>query len=84
MLKEYHRRFSYILVDEYQDTNTAQYMWLRLLAQRPAGASAPISPLERESAGEAASRASEPARGRAPRAEPRPREGRRRQPRNGP
>ena len=25
----------YILVDEYQDTNTAQYMWLRLLAQRP-------------------------------------------------
>ena len=28
-------RFSYILVDEYQDTNTAQYMWLRLLAQRP-------------------------------------------------
>ncbi|AJY47461.1 ATP-dependent helicase [Martelella endophytica] len=37
VLKEYHRRFRYILVDEYQDTNTAQYMWLRLLAQRPAG-----------------------------------------------
>jgi DNA helicase-2/ATP-dependent DNA helicase PcrA len=35
VLKEYHRRFKYILVDEYQDTNTAQYMWLRLLAQRP-------------------------------------------------
>jgi len=35
VLKEYHRRFRYILVDEYQDTNTAQYMWLRLLAQRP-------------------------------------------------
>ncbi|MEP9396243.1 UvrD-helicase domain-containing protein [Mesorhizobium sp. KR2-14] len=33
VLKEYHRRFKYILVDEYQDTNTAQYMWLRLLAQ---------------------------------------------------
>ncbi|MDR7035096.1 UvrD-helicase domain-containing protein [Mesorhizobium sp. BE184] len=35
VLAEYHRRFKYILVDEYQDTNTAQYMWLRLLAQRP-------------------------------------------------
>ncbi|SEH22733.1 UvrD-helicase domain-containing protein [Rhizobium sp. NFR12] len=35
LLKEYHQRFRYILVDEYQDTNTAQYMWLRLLAQRP-------------------------------------------------
>ncbi|MBE7184940.1 MAG: UvrD-helicase domain-containing protein [Methylobacterium mesophilicum] len=35
VLREYHRRFKYILVDEYQDTNTAQYMWLRLLAQRP-------------------------------------------------
>ncbi|TJW83394.1 MAG: ATP-dependent DNA helicase [Mesorhizobium sp.] len=35
VLKEYHRKFKYILVDEYQDTNTAQYMWLRLLAQRP-------------------------------------------------
>ena len=37
VLKEYHDRFRYILVDEYQDTNTAQYMWLRLLAQRPKG-----------------------------------------------
>ncbi|MDL2397588.1 ATP-dependent helicase [Rhizobium mayense] len=37
VLKEYHKRFRYILVDEYQDTNTAQYMWLRLLAQRPKG-----------------------------------------------
>ena len=36
VLKEYHAQFRYILVDEYQDTNTAQYMWLRLLAQRPA------------------------------------------------
>lgn len=35
VLAEYHRKFKYILVDEYQDTNTAQYMWLRLLAQRP-------------------------------------------------
>jgi len=33
VLADYHKRFRYILVDEYQDTNTAQYMWLRLLAQ---------------------------------------------------
>ncbi|MGH6760030.1 MAG: ATP-dependent helicase [Phyllobacterium sp.] len=37
VLKEYHQKFRYILVDEYQDTNTSQYMWLRLLAQRPGG-----------------------------------------------
>jgi DNA helicase-2/ATP-dependent DNA helicase PcrA len=35
ILADYQSRFRYILVDEYQDTNTAQYMWLRLLAQRP-------------------------------------------------
>jgi DNA helicase-2/ATP-dependent DNA helicase PcrA len=29
---DYQRRFDYILVDEYQDTNVAQYLWLRLLA----------------------------------------------------
>src|SRR6478609_3014880 len=33
VLQTYHDRFRYILVDEYQDTNTAQYLWLRLLAQ---------------------------------------------------
>ncbi len=33
ILEDYHRRFRYILVDEYQDTNVAQYLWLRLLAQ---------------------------------------------------
>jgi DNA helicase-2/ATP-dependent DNA helicase PcrA len=32
VLAEYQRKFHYILVDEYQDTNTAQYLWLRLLA----------------------------------------------------
>lgn len=32
-LKSYQKRFRYILVDEYQDTNVAQYLWLRLLAQ---------------------------------------------------
>jgi DNA helicase II / ATP-dependent DNA helicase PcrA len=31
---ELQQRFQYILVDEYQDTNVAQYLWLRLLAQR--------------------------------------------------
>ena len=33
VLADYQRRFRYILVDEYQDTNAAQYLWLRLLAQ---------------------------------------------------
>ena len=33
VLAEYHRKFRYVLVDEYQDTNVAQYLWLRLLAQ---------------------------------------------------
>ena len=33
ILADYHRRFRYILVDEYQDTNIVQYLWLRLLAQ---------------------------------------------------
>nr|WP_321525042.1 UvrD-helicase domain-containing protein [uncultured Cohaesibacter sp.] len=33
VLAGYHEKFRYILVDEYQDTNVAQYLWLRLLAQ---------------------------------------------------
>jgi DNA helicase-2/ATP-dependent DNA helicase PcrA len=33
ILRGYQQRFKYILVDEYQDTNVAQYLWLRLLAQ---------------------------------------------------
>ncbi len=32
LLAQYQRWFHYILVDEYQDTNVAQYLWLRLLA----------------------------------------------------
>ncbi|WP_298969999.1 ATP-dependent helicase [uncultured Roseobacter sp.] len=32
VLAQYQRWFAYILVDEYQDTNVAQYLWLRLLA----------------------------------------------------
>ncbi len=33
ILETYQQRFRYILVDEYQDTNVAQYLWLRLLAE---------------------------------------------------
>jgi DNA helicase-2/ATP-dependent DNA helicase PcrA len=33
VLADFQRRFRYMLVDEYQDTNVAQYLWLRLLAQ---------------------------------------------------
>ncbi|MFO1174471.1 MAG: UvrD-helicase domain-containing protein [Paracoccaceae bacterium] len=32
VLEQYQRWLRYILVDEYQDTNVAQYLWLRLLA----------------------------------------------------
>jgi ATP-dependent DNA helicase UvrD/PcrA len=34
VLQTYQRQFKYILVDEYQDTNVGQYLWLRLLAQQ--------------------------------------------------
>ncbi len=34
VLGNYQNRFKYILVDEYQDANVAQYLWLRLLAQK--------------------------------------------------
>src|SRR5437660_1211516 len=33
VLRQYHERFKYVLVDEYQDTNVAQYLWLRLIGQ---------------------------------------------------
>ncbi|WP_135210980.1 ATP-dependent helicase [Vitreimonas flagellata] len=33
VLETYHRKLSHLMVDEYQDTNVAQYLWLRLLAQ---------------------------------------------------
>lgn len=34
ILAEYQDQFHYVLVDEYQDTNVAQYLWLRLLTQK--------------------------------------------------
>ena len=34
VLEQYQQRFKYVLVDEYQDTNQAQYLWLRLIAQQ--------------------------------------------------
>ncbi len=34
ILEQYQEQFRYILVDEYQDTNVAQYLWLRLLARK--------------------------------------------------
>ena len=37
VLQKYQRWFRYILVDEYQDTNVSQYLWLRLLAQKDGG-----------------------------------------------
>ena len=46
VLRQYQQRFKYILVDEYQDTNVAQYLWLRLLSQAsaPRPARFPLSP----------------------------------------
>ncbi|MGA2057297.1 MAG: UvrD-helicase domain-containing protein [Bradyrhizobium sp.] len=40
VLRQYQGRFKFILVDEYQDTNVAQYLWLRLLAQAPSSSKA--------------------------------------------
>ena len=49
VLKQYQQRFKFILVDEYQDTNVAQYLWLRLLAQTGSQAVLP-PPAEGEAA----------------------------------
>ncbi|MBL0338666.1 MAG: UvrD-helicase domain-containing protein [Rhodospirillaceae bacterium] len=34
VLGQYHQQFRFLMVDEYQDTNTAQYLWIRLLSQK--------------------------------------------------
>ena len=41
VLRQYQNRFKFILVDEYQDTNVAQYLWLRLLSQAPSASTSP-------------------------------------------
>jgi DNA helicase-2/ATP-dependent DNA helicase PcrA len=43
VLRQYQGRFKFILVDEYQDTNVAQYLWLRLLSQAPSRPNVPLS-----------------------------------------
>jgi DNA helicase-2/ATP-dependent DNA helicase PcrA len=63
VLRQYQGRFKFILVDEYQDTNVAQYLWLRLLAQAPSSSS--TSPRLR---GEVGSQ-SNPGEGESPRTE---------------
>ena len=47
VLRQYQGRFKFVLVDEYQDTNVAQYLWLRLLAQR-SSASTTVIPGRRQ------------------------------------
>jgi DNA helicase-2/ATP-dependent DNA helicase PcrA len=53
VLAEYQRWFRYMLVDEYQDTNVAQYLWLRLLAQGTATSAASATTTSRSMAGAA-------------------------------
>jgi DNA helicase-2/ATP-dependent DNA helicase PcrA len=81
VLGQYQERFKFILVDEYQDTNVAQYLWLRLLAQRSVSTAAPHaqvpSPLAGEGGEERAQASEEPGEGsdhapRAVRASPSP------------
>jgi DNA helicase-2/ATP-dependent DNA helicase PcrA len=69
VLRQYQSRFRFILVDEYQDTNVAQYLWLRLLSQAPtpapATAAAAPSPLVGEG-GSVARSETEPGEGFSP------------------
>ncbi|HET7887633.1 MAG TPA: 3'-5' exonuclease, partial [Bradyrhizobium sp.] len=59
VLRQYQHRFKFILVDEYQDTNVAQYLWLRLLAQAPASAPSPRSSVPSSLVGEGGDERSE-------------------------
>jgi DNA helicase-2/ATP-dependent DNA helicase PcrA len=81
VLRQYQNRFKFILVDEYQDTNVAQYLWLRLLAQAPSSSISPrlrgehsrpsADVLEEERRGDAtATLQSNPGEGDSPRVEP--------------
>ena len=65
VLRGYQARFKYILVDEYQDTNVAQYLWLKLLSQplsAPQGTAQP-SPLVGEGGEARAIASDEPGEG---------------------
>jgi DNA helicase-2/ATP-dependent DNA helicase PcrA len=53
VLRQYQQRFKFILVDEYQDTNVAQYLWLRLLAQAPSSSKPQATPAVIPGRGEA-------------------------------
>ncbi|WP_338828428.1 ATP-dependent helicase [Bradyrhizobium sp. 27S5] len=71
VLRQYQNRFKFILVDEYQDTNVAQYLWLRLLSQAPSQPGLPLSavipgPIDDAAAREAASAQPAPAAPSAP------------------
>ena len=50
VLRSFQDRFKFILVDEYQDTNVAQYLWLKLLAQTSSSPLRPSSPGRAEDA----------------------------------
>jgi DNA helicase-2/ATP-dependent DNA helicase PcrA len=50
VLRQYQNRFKFVLVDEYQDTNVAQYLWLRLLAQAPSKTGVALSSVIPENA----------------------------------
>ncbi|MFY9881443.1 MAG: UvrD-helicase domain-containing protein [Pseudolabrys sp.] len=69
VLRNFQNRFKFILVDEYQDTNVAQYLWLKLLAQTPSASTAVIpgsgEAVDRESGATVLS-ASSPGRREAP------------------
>ena len=57
VLRSFQERFKFILVDEYQDTNVAQYLWLKLLAQTTTSAAlSPSSPGRRTDLGPARDR----------------------------
>ncbi|WP_316234301.1 ATP-dependent helicase [Bradyrhizobium sp. SZCCHNR1098] len=49
VLRQYQSRFKFILVDEYQDTNVAQYLWLRLLSQAPSSSGSSLPGSTRQS-----------------------------------
>jgi DNA helicase-2/ATP-dependent DNA helicase PcrA len=66
VLRQYQNRFKFILVDEYQDTNVAQYLWLRLLSQPPSSSTSPRVRGEVGLHGSALARQSNPGEGDSP------------------